>query len=30
MRKYRYALLGWLVWKFARRRVRHKLHLAGR
>ena len=28
MTKFRYALLGWLVWKLAKRRARRKLHLA--
>jgi hypothetical protein len=28
MKKFRYALLGWLVWKFAKRRAKRKLHLA--
>jgi hypothetical protein len=28
MRKLRYALLGWLVWKIAKRRAKQKLHLA--
>jgi hypothetical protein len=30
MRKFRYALLGWIVWKFAKRRARQRLRLAGR
>ena len=28
MTKFRYAILGWLVWKFAKRRAKRKLHLA--
>jgi hypothetical protein len=28
MTKLRYALLGWLVWKFAKRRARRKLRLS--
>jgi hypothetical protein len=29
MFKMRYALLGWLAWKFGKRALRKKLHLAG-
>jgi hypothetical protein len=28
MTKFRYAFLGWLVWKFAKRRAKRKLHIA--
>ena len=27
MLKWRYALLGWLVWTIGKRRIRKKLHL---
>jgi hypothetical protein len=30
MFKWRYALLGWLVWTIGKRRLRQKLHLARR
>jgi len=30
MFKWRYALLGWLVWTVGKRRLRHKLHIAHR
>jgi hypothetical protein len=29
MNKWRYALLGWLAWKFIKRRARSKIPLAG-
>jgi hypothetical protein len=28
MKKFRYAILGWIVWKFAKRRAKRKLHIA--
>jgi hypothetical protein len=30
MFKMRYALLGWLAWKFGKRALRKKLRIAGR
>jgi len=30
MFKWRYALLGWLVWMVGKRKLRRKLHLARR
>jgi hypothetical protein len=30
MFKWRYALLGWAVWMLGKRRIKQKLHLAGR
>jgi len=30
MFKWRYAVLGWLVWEFGKRRIRHRLSAASR
>ena len=30
MKRTFYAMLGWIAWKFGKRAIRRKLHLAGR
>jgi hypothetical protein len=30
MKKWRYALLGWLAWRIGKRMMRRKLHLSRR
>jgi hypothetical protein len=30
MKRMFYAAIGWLVWRYGTRRMRRKLHLAGR